>query len=40
MRVLAIPTPQFPPAEEAPAAAAGVIASVAELTPAAVDPPG
>lgn len=40
MRVLAIPNPQFPPAEEALAAADAVLASVAELTPEAVDPPG
>jgi HAD superfamily hydrolase (TIGR01509 family) len=39
MRVLAIPNPQFPPAEEALAAADAVLASVAELTPAAVEPP-
>ncbi len=38
MRVLAIPNPQFPPAADALAAADAVLASIAELTPEAVDP--
>jgi HAD superfamily hydrolase (TIGR01509 family) len=38
MRTLAIPNPRFPPGEEALAAADAVLASLDELTPAAVDP--
>jgi HAD superfamily hydrolase (TIGR01509 family) len=38
MRVLAIPNPEYPPAEEAVAAADLVLASVADLTPDAVEP--
>jgi HAD superfamily hydrolase (TIGR01509 family) len=38
MRVLAIPNPQFPPAGHALAEADLVLASIAELTPEAVDP--
>jgi HAD superfamily hydrolase (TIGR01509 family) len=37
MRTLAIPNPRFPPGEEALAAADGVLASLDELTPAAVE---
>jgi HAD superfamily hydrolase (TIGR01509 family) len=38
MRVLAIPNPQFPPPADALALADAVLSSVAELTPAAVEP--
>jgi hypothetical protein len=38
MRVVAIPNPQYPPAEEALAAADVVLPTVAALTPAAVEP--
>ena len=38
MRVLAIPNPQFPPAAHALAEADIVLASIAELTPEAVEP--
>ena len=38
MRTLAIPNPRFPPGDEALAAADAVLASLDELTPAAVDP--
>ncbi len=37
MRVIAIPNPAFPPGEEALAEADVVLASLAELTPAAVE---
>ena len=37
MRVVAIPNPSFPPDEEALAAADVVLASLAELTPAAIE---
>jgi hypothetical protein len=33
MRVLALPNPHYPPADEALAQAHGVISSLAELTP-------
>jgi HAD superfamily hydrolase (TIGR01509 family) len=38
MRVVAIPNPQYPPADDALAAADLVLPSVADLTPAAVEP--
>jgi HAD superfamily hydrolase (TIGR01509 family) len=38
MRVVAIPNPQYPPAEDALAAADLVLPAVADLTPAAVEP--
>ncbi|HWM13862.1 MAG TPA: HAD family phosphatase [Gaiellaceae bacterium] len=38
MRVVAIPNPQYPPAEDALAAADVVLPTVAHLTPAAVEP--
>jgi HAD superfamily hydrolase (TIGR01509 family) len=38
MRTLAIPNPRFPPGDEALADADAVLASLDELTPAAVDP--
>jgi HAD superfamily hydrolase (TIGR01509 family) len=38
MRVVAIPNPQYPPAEDALAAADVVLASVADLTPATFEP--
>ena len=38
MRVVAIPNPQYPPAEDALAAADVVLPTVAALTPAAVEP--
>jgi HAD superfamily hydrolase (TIGR01509 family) len=38
MRVVAIPNPQYPPAEDALAAADVVLPAVAALTPAAVEP--
>jgi HAD superfamily hydrolase (TIGR01509 family) len=38
MRVVAIPNPQYPPAEDALAAADVVLPTVADLTPAAVEP--
>jgi HAD superfamily hydrolase (TIGR01509 family) len=38
MRVIAIPNAQYPPAEDALAAADRVLPSVAALTPAAVEP--
>ena len=38
MRTIAIPNPRFPPGEEALAAADAVLASLDELTPAAVEP--
>ena len=38
MRVVAIPNPQYPPAEDALAAAHVVLPAVAALTPAAVEP--
>jgi len=40
MRTLAIPNPRFPPGDEALAAADAVLASLDELTPAAVRGPG
>ena len=40
MRVIAIPNRQFPPGDEALAAADVVLDSLAELTPDVVDPPG
>jgi HAD superfamily hydrolase (TIGR01509 family) len=38
MRVVAIPNPDFPPGAEALASADAVLGSIAELTPAVVDP--
>jgi HAD superfamily hydrolase (TIGR01509 family) len=38
MRTIAIPNPRFPPGDEALAEADGVLASLDELTPPAVDP--
>ena len=38
MRVVAVPNPRYPPAEDALAAADVVLPSVADLTPAAVEP--
>jgi hypothetical protein len=38
MRVLAVPNPQFPPPDDALASADVVLASVAEITPEAVEP--
>jgi HAD superfamily hydrolase (TIGR01509 family) len=38
MRVIAIPNPQYPPADDALAAADLVLPSVADLTPSAVEP--
>ena len=40
MRVIAIPNREFPPGDEALAAADVVLDSLAELTPDVVDPPG
>jgi beta-phosphoglucomutase-like phosphatase (HAD superfamily) len=40
MRVVAIPNREFPPGDEALAAADVVLDSLAELTPDVVDPPG
>jgi HAD superfamily hydrolase (TIGR01509 family) len=39
MRVLAVPNPRFPPADDALAAADVILASVAEITPEAVEGP-
>ncbi|HUC34526.1 MAG TPA: HAD family phosphatase [Gaiellaceae bacterium] len=38
MRTIAIPNPQYPPHEDALAAADAVLATIEDLTPAAVDP--
>jgi HAD superfamily hydrolase (TIGR01509 family) len=38
MRVVAIPNPQYPPADEALAAADVVLPTVADLTPSAIEP--
>jgi hypothetical protein len=38
MRVVAIPNPQYPPADEALAAADVVLPTVADLTPFAIEP--
>jgi hypothetical protein len=37
MRVVAIPNPQYPPADDALAAADVVLTTVAELTPSAIE---
>jgi hypothetical protein len=38
MRVLAVPNPRYPPGPEALAAADDVLPSLADLTPARIDP--
>jgi hypothetical protein len=38
MRLLALPNPRFPPAEDALALADDILGSLAELTPGRVDP--
>jgi hypothetical protein len=38
MRVIAIPNPQYPPADDALAAADLVLPTVADLTPSAIQP--
>jgi hypothetical protein len=38
MRTIAVPNPQYPPHEDALAAADVVLATVEELTPAVVEP--